>query len=58
MIEIISAVFMMFMFVVWTRKNWYNTILKTAFLACSILLAIDTAAEMGYVINASTEPDQ
>ncbi len=58
MIEIISAAFMMFMFVIWTKENWYNMLLKTAFLACSILLTLDAAEEMGYIISTSTELDQ
>lgn len=51
MIEIATSVLLMFMFVIWTRKDVFNLFLKTLFLVIALWLAIDTASEMGYIIN-------
>lgn len=51
MIEIINAVIMLFLFAIWAIKDPFNAVLKFIFLACAIWLGIDTAIEMGYIIQ-------
>lgn len=51
MIEIATSILLMMMFAIWKREDFLNLFLKMLFLAISIALAVDTAQEMGYIIN-------
>lgn len=51
MIETVATVLMLSMFAIWSKDGYFNLLLKILFFVVAIALAVDTAYEMGYVIN-------
>lgn len=51
MIEIAASILLLALFAIWTSADYFNLFLKILFPVIAILLAVDTAHEMGYIIN-------
>ena len=51
MIQAITAVYLLFLFAIWTTRRWTNVIMKITHLGLGLALGFQALQEFGYIIQ-------
>ena len=51
MIEAISAVFILWMFAIWQKNDWYNVTIKFVMLMLGLALTFEALREFGFIVQ-------